>query len=322
MSKRVLLTGATGFIGTALSIRMLHEGWQVRGAVRSLSDQGRLPSGVEAVSVGSIGPDTVWAHALAGVDIVVHLAARTHVTREVDVDPLVAYRMINVAATERLAHAAAAAGVKRFIYLSSVKVNGEGRAEPYTERDTPAPEDSYGISKWEAEQALHRIAAETGMEIVILRPPLVYGPGVKANFLKMMKIITKGLPLPLASVANKRSLIYVGNLVDALTACVVHPAAAGQTYLVSDGEDVSTPDLIRRTATALDLPARLFPVPASFMRLAGKLSGKSDVVNRLTGSLTIDNAKIRRELGWKPPFTLEEGLAETARWFKSQYSER
>jgi nucleoside-diphosphate-sugar epimerase len=180
------------------------------------------------------------------------------------------------------------------------------------------PSDPYGISKWEAEQALRKIEAETGLEVVIVRPTLVYGPGVKANFLNMMKIITKGIPLPFASVTNKRSLIYVGNLVDALATCAIHPAAAGNTYLVSDGEDVSTPELIRRTAAALGVPARLFPVPISLMRLAGAVTGKNAAVKRLLGSLTIDISKIRRELDWQPPFTMDEGLRETAEWFKSK----
>jgi len=315
----VLLTGATGFIGTALSLRMIHEGWQVRGAVRSLSDQTRLSAGGEAVPVGPIGPDTVWAHALSGVDIVVHLAARTHVTREVDVDPLKAYRMINVAATDRLARAAVAAGVKRFIYLSSVKVNGEGRAEPYTEQDTPAPEDPYGISKWEAEQALHRIAEKSGMEVVILRPPLVYGPGVKANFLALINIVRRGIPLPFAGVRNRRSLLYLGNLVDAIVFVCNRPEAAGQTYLVSDGVDVSTPELIRRIAGAFGRPARLFSFPPHLMRFAGRLLGKAPAVERLLGSLTVDTSKIQRELGWKAPYPMEQGLGETADWFTKQF---
>jgi nucleoside-diphosphate-sugar epimerase len=318
LNGKVLISGATGFIGNALCQRMIHEGWQVRGAVRSLSDQARLPAGVEAVPVGSIGPDTVWAHALADVDIFVHLAARTHVTREVDVDPLKACRMINVAATERLARAAAAARVKRFIYLSSVKVNGEGRAEPYTERDMPAPEDPYGISKWEAEQALHRIAEETGMEIVVIRPPLVYGPRVKANFLALINVVRRGIPLPFAGVRNRRSLLYLGNLVDAIITVCIRPKAAGQTYLVSDGADVSTPELIRRIAVVFGRPARLFSLSPHFLRLAGRLLGKTSAIERLLGSLAVDSSKIQRELEWKAPSTMEQGLQETARWFETQ----
>jgi len=281
-----------------------------------------FPAGVEVVQIESIGAATDWSDALTGVDTVVHLAARVHVMNDISSDPLSAFRQVNVAGTERLARMAAQAGVRRFIYISSVKVNGEGCEKPFTERDIPVPEDPYGVSKWEAEQALQKISAETGLEVVIIRPPLVYGPGVKANFLSLFKIVVRGIPLPLSSIENLRSFIYIGNLVDAIIKCVEHPDAVNKTFLVSDGQDVSTPDLIRRTAKALELPARLFPVPVSFMRLAGKLSGKGGVVNRLMGSLIVDSTKIRRDLGWKPPFTLEEGLAETARWFKRQYSER
>jgi len=317
--KKALITGAAGFVGTALCKRMLDEGWLVRGAVRSLSDQKRLPGGIEAVSVGSIGPDTVWTHALAGVDIVIHLAARTHVTREVDLDSLKQYRMINVAATDRLARAAVAAGVKRFIYLSSVKVNGEGKAEPYTERDMPAPEDPYGISKWEAEQALHRIEAESGIEVVILRPPLIYGPGVKANFIDLIKIVRCGIPLPFARVHNRRSLIYLGNLVDALITVCIRLEPAGQTYLVSDGVDVSTPELIRRISGAFGRPARLFSFFPHLLRFAGRLLGKTSAIGRLLGSLAVDTSKIQHELDWKAPFTMEQGLKETAEWFKKGF---
>ncbi len=318
----VLVTGATGFVGCFLCNRLLKEDFRVRGTLLKAKNLSSLVDGVEPVTVKPLGADTPWSHAMAGIDTIIHLAARVHIMDDASTDPIAEFRKINVLGTARLANEAAKAGIKRFVFISSIKVNGEESFIPYTTDSPSLPSDPYGISKWEAEQALRKIEAETGLEVVVVRPTLVYGPGVKANFLKMMKIIAKGIPLPLASVANKRSLIYVGNLVDALTTCAVHPAAAGQTYLVSDGEDVSTPDLIRRTAKALDLPARLFPVPASFMRLAGKLSGKSNVVSRLTGSLTIDSIKIRQELGWKPPFTLDEGLAETARWFKRQYRER
>ncbi|MBC8017858.1 MAG: NAD-dependent epimerase/dehydratase family protein, partial [Verrucomicrobia bacterium] len=217
--------------------------------------------------------------------------------------------------TERLALQAAQAGVKRFIFMSTVGVNGNSSGEKsFTESDDPQPHNSYSVSKYEAELVLQRISQKTGIELVIMRAPLVYGPGNPGNFLSLLRLVSKGIPLPFASIKNRRSLIYVGNLVDALATCAVHPAAAGQTYLVSDGEDVSTPELIRRTAAALGVPARLFPLPVSLMRLAGKLTGKSGAVNRLVGSLTVDSTKIRQELGWIPPFTMEEGLAETARW--------
>jgi nucleoside-diphosphate-sugar epimerase len=260
---------------------------------------------------------TGWNHALAGVDTIIHLAARVHIMDDPEADPLIEFRRVNVEGTAQLAREAAKAGVKRLVFISSIKVNGEETSTPYTSDSPPHPSDPYGISKWEAEQALRKIEAESGLEVVVVRPTLVYGPGVKANFLKMMKIISSGIPLPLASIKNKRSLIHVGNLVDALVTCASHPAAAGHTYLVSDGEDASTPELIRRTAKALGVPAWLLPFPVSLMRLAGKLTGRRGAVNRLTGSLTVDSSKIRRELGWVPPFTMEEGLLETAAWFMS-----
>jgi nucleoside-diphosphate-sugar epimerase len=302
-------------VGIPLCERILREGWYVRCALRTLSAREQLPSAIDAVLVGQIGPDTAWSSSLEGIDTIVHLAARTHVMREDTNDPLTAYRLLNVAGTERFARAAAEAGVKRFLYLSSVKVNGEGRAKPYIERDSPAPEDAYGVSKWEAEQALHKIAAATGMEIVIVRPPLVYGPGVKANFLSLIKAVNRGIPLPFSSIRNRRSMIYLGNLVDAIITCIKRSEAAGKTYLVSDGEDTSTPELVRRIAHSLGRSARLFPCPQNILRLMGRLTGKSAAADRLFGSLTIDSSKIRRELDWRPPFTMNQGLQETAEWF-------
>jgi nucleoside-diphosphate-sugar epimerase len=310
--KEVLVTGANGFIGRALCERMIAEEWQVRGAVRSPAS---LLTGFEPAVVGAIGLDTDWSNALTGINTVVHLASRVHVMNDTTDDPIAEFCRVNVAGTERLARIAAKTGVRRFVYLSSVKVNGEGGPVSYTERDTPAPQDPYGISKWEAEQVLHKIAAESGLEVVIIRPPLVYGPEVKANFLRMIEVVNRDIPLPLASISNRRSLIYLGNLIDAIVACTAHPKAAGQMYLVSDGEDVSTPELIRSVAAALGKPARLFPFPPALMRLAGRLTGKSEAVERLLGSLTIDSTKIRRELNWKPPYTMNQGLKETAKWY-------
>lgn len=313
----VLITGANGFVGRALCQRMLAEGWLARGTVRSVEQAASLPAGAEAVMIRSIGPATDWTAALAGIDTIVHLAARVHVMRDTATDPLAEFRLVNVAGTEHLARVAASAGVKRFVYLSSVKVNGEGALAPYTELDAPAPMDPYGVSKWEAEQVLQKIAKETGLEVVILRPPLVYGPGVKANFLRLFEVVAHGIPLPLASVNNRRSLIYLKNLVDAIVTCGVSQAA-GQTYLVSDGVDVSTPDLIRQVAASLEKPPRLFPFPPFLITLAGELTGKSAGVDRLIGSFTVDCSKIRRELAWVPPYTLIGGLVETAQWFMGQ----
>lgn len=314
----ILATGATGFVGRSLCARLLVEGFCVRGTRFASEAPSSLAEGVESVAVDPLGVGTKWSHALAGVDIIIHLAARVHIMDDSSSDPLAEFRRVNVEGTAQLAREAAKAGVKRFVFISSIKVNGEESTISYTPDSPPNPSDPYGISKWEAEQALRAIEEETGMEVVIVRPTLVYGPGVKANFLNMMKVVSKGIPLPLASISNKRSLIYVGNLVDALATCATHPEAAGKTYLVSDGEEVSTPELIRRTASALGVPAWLLPFPLSLMKLAGTLTGKTATVNRLVESLTVNSSKIRQELGWVPPFTMEEGLRETAEWFKKQ----
>jgi len=237
--------------------------------------------------------------------------------KEQATDPLREFRHVNALGTERLAEEAVKAGIKRLVFISSIKVNGEETAVPYKETDKVATNDPYGISKLEAEMALRRIEKENRLEVTVLRPTLVYGPGVKANFLNLMKIVQRGVPLPLASVNNLRSMVYVGNLADALAVCASHANAAGQTYMVSDGEEVSTPELIRRMAAALGRPARLVPFPPLLMRSLGKLTGKTAEMNRLLGSLTVDCGKIRRELGWNPPYTMEEGLMETAKWYKN-----
>lgn len=316
--QRILVTGATGFVGRSLCEKLLFNDFDLRGTVWTAEPPTNLQAGVQAASIESIGPETDWSVALSGVETVIHLAARVHVMDEICGDPLTAYRLVNVAGTESLARQAAVQGVKRLVFLSSVKVHGEETGIPYTEQLSPAPQDPYGVSKLEAEKVLHNIGAETGLEVVIIRPPLIYGPGVKANFLNLLKIVDKGLPLPLASITNARSLLYLGNLIDAIVRCIDHPQAAGQVFLVSDGEDVSTSELIRRVATALDRPARLLPFPPSLMRLAGKLTGKSMAVDRLLGSLVIDSGKIRRELGWTPPYTMADGLAVTAKWYKNR----
>jgi len=314
---KTLVTGASGFIGRILCERLLADGQQVRGTLLGTESPLSLVEGVEPVVIKPLGPDTVWEVPLSAVNTVIHLAARVHVMDDLAADPLVEFRKVNVEGTAQLAREAVKAGVKRLVFVSSIKVNGEEATVPYTPDSNPHPSDPYGVSKWEAEQALRKIEAETGLEVVVVRPTLVYGPGVKANFLNMMKIVERRIPLPFASITNQRSLLYVGNLVDALVTCAHHHNAVGQTYLVSDGEDVSTPELLRRTAKALGAPALLFPFPTSLMRLAGRMSGKTESFNRLLGSLAVDNSKIRRELGWNPPFKMEEGLRETARWFKT-----
>jgi nucleoside-diphosphate-sugar epimerase len=236
--------------------------------------------------------------------------------RDESPDTLAEYRNVNVASTEKLARDAAAQGVRRLVFLSSIKVNGENtRDRPFTEGDAPNPEDAYGISKLEAEQLLWKISAETGLEVVVLRAPLVYGPGVKGNFLRLMNLVARNRPLPLASVRNKRSLVFLGNLVDALIVAMRSPAAAGHVYLVSDGEDLSTPELIRGIAKALDVPPRLLPLPTSLLRACGVMLGKKGESARLTDSLQIDSSKIRRDLGWRPSYSVEQGLEQTGSWY-------
>jgi nucleoside-diphosphate-sugar epimerase len=311
--RQILVTGADGFVGQTLCETLLHGGYAVRGAVRA---PGYKNQGTRTVVVGPMTAETDWMSSLEGIDAIVHLAARTHVTGEVPDGVLAKYRQVNVEATERLARMAAASGVKRLVFMSSIKVNGERTSgHPFTEDDTPLPEDAYGISKWEAEQALDRIAHQTGLEVVVLRSPLVYGPGVKGNFLRLMALVFRGYPLPLASVHNRRSLIYVGNLVDAIIACLELSAAAGKTYLVSDGEDISSPELIRAIASALGIQAKLFPCPVTFLTTGAALLGKSCEVDRLIGSLQVDSSKIRAELGWRPRILLAQGLEQTAQWY-------
>ncbi|SNB45066.1 SDR family oxidoreductase [Geobacter sp. DSM 9736] len=311
----MLVTGATGFIGRAFCQLLIQKSYSVRGTMLSHEASTSLVDGVEPVLVEPLGPETSWKQALVGIDTVVHLAARVHMMDDPAADPLVEFRKANVAGTLKLACDAATQGVRRFVFISSVKVNGEESAIPYNSDSRPEPCDPYGISKWEAEQELRRIEAEMGIEVVIVRPTLVYGPAVKANFLNILKIISKGVPLPLASVNNRRSLVYLGNLVDALAVCAVHPGAAGKTYLVSDGEDVSTPELILRIANSMNTTARLFPFPAVLLLAAARMVGKRSVVQRLTGSLQVDSSKIRKDLNWVPPYTMMQGLQETGQWF-------
>jgi nucleoside-diphosphate-sugar epimerase len=313
----ILVTGATGFVGQALCSELIKRGRAMRAVLRSAS--GHLVTGCEPVIVPEINADTDWRQAFAPdgrVDTVVHLAARVHVMCADSASFQSDFKQVNVAGTERLARAAAAMGARRLVYVSSVKVNGEETVgeQKFAESDQPAPQDPYGLSKWEAEQALHRVAAETGIEIVIVRSPLVYGPGVKGNFALMLSALRRGLPMPLASARNLRSLVYIGNLVDALIACTTHPAAAMQTYLVSDGEDVSTPDLLCRLGAALEHPARLLPCPLFLLRCGGWVLGYSGQLDRLLGSLRVDSRKIRRELNWTPPFTLQQGLIATTQF--------
>ena len=360
---KLLITGASGFVGRAMSVQAVKCGMQVRGTILAHETAQLINPGFEAVVVEPLGPSANWEHAVTDIDTVVHLAARVHVMKEHATDPLKEFRAINTEGTLQLAKQAAAAGVKRFVFMSTIGVNGDNSGDkPYMESDQPHPHNPYSVSKYEAELALQRISLETGMEVVIIRAPLVYGPGNPGNFLSLLRIVNKssfkfwvlsfelkgGIPLPFASICNSRSLIYVGNLVDALATCATHPEAAGNTYLVSDGEDVTTPELLRRVAHSLEVPVRLLPFPVSLMKFVAKLLDSfefwvlsfglfgskaekptqnsklktknrfSGAVNRLTGSLTVDCSKIRRELGWVPPFTMEEGLGETGGWFRGK----
>ena len=309
---KFLITGANGFVGTALCAELLRRGHTIKAAVRSTHSCIRE---LDQLAVGAINEHTDWSVALQKVDIVMHLAARVHVMKDTAADPLAEFRKVNLLGTENLARQAASAGVKRLVYVSSIKVNGEQTTRSYTEQDTPNPQDPYGISKWEAEQCLLRIASASGLEVVIVRPPLVYGPGVKGNFIRLINALHKGMPLPLAGAKNARSLIYVANLVDALIACATTPGAAGQTYLVSDGKAVSTAELVEKIAQALEQSSHSFFIPPVLLRTAAALCGVSGQFNRLFGSLQITDAKLRKELGWAPPYTLEQGLSSTIAWY-------
>jgi nucleoside-diphosphate-sugar epimerase len=309
--KRVLVTGANGFIGQSLCDHLAAVGHNVVRAVR-------CASGLQhEIIIGAIDGTSNWQAVLADCETVVHLAARVHVMRDAAANPLDAFRRVNVAGTLNLARQARDAGVRRFVYLSSIKVNGEHTelGHPFTANDGPVPEDAYAISKWEAEQGLRALAAETGMEVVIIRPPLVYGPDVKANFLSMMRWLHKGIPLPFGAIQNKRSLVGLDNLIDLIVTCLTHPAAANQTFLVSDGEDLSTTELLRRTAAALGRPARLVSVPSGLLEAGAGLTGKRAVAKRLLGFLQVDMTKTCELLGWSPPVTVEEGLRRTAEFF-------
>ena len=310
---KLLVTGANGFLGKSLCATLCRQNFLVVAASRSPV---LLTKCVTPVAVGDLENAFDWRPALQGVEVVVHLAARVHVMQDKADNPLRAFLDVNLQGTVNLAQAAAKAGVKRFVFLSSIKVNGEFTdKKPFTEYDVPQPQDDYAISKWEAEIALRKIEKETGMQVVIVRPPLVYGAGVKANFASLLKLVNKKIPLPLASVKANRSLIYVGNLVDAIIVCASSPNAAGHTYLVSDGDAVGMPQLIKKIALALDKPSFVLPFPVSIMRLLAKAIGKTSSVDRLTQSLVIDSSKIRQQLDWRPPFTVDQGLKETADWY-------
>lgn len=309
MSRRVLVTGAAGFVGTALCRTLRARGDDVVACVRAAR-------AADQVAIGNLSAETDWLAALAGCDSVVHLAARVHVMSDRDADPLRAYRAVNVDATMNLARQAVQQGVRRFVFVSSIKVNGEATAEePFRASDVPMPCDPYGVSKLEAEQALREFGRKSGLEVVIVRPPLVYGPGVKANFLNLMRLVKLGLPLPFGSVRNCRSMVALDNLVDLLILCTRHPQAAGGVFMVSDARDMNVAELVRAIAHAMGKRQWLLPVPPVLMRGAARMLGKSAVADRLLGSLQVDIAPTQATLGWTPVVTSQAAIAESVAHF-------
>lgn len=315
-SHKVLVTGASGFVGSALCGYLIKHGHNVIGTVRKLPIS--PVSGVDYRIIGDLGTNTAWNNDIfSGVEIIIHCAARVHIMNEYIQDPLKEFRRINTQGTETLARSAANTGVRRLIFLSSIKVNGESSSLslPIDEMSPTNPKDYYGISKLEAEESLLNIADETGLETVIFRLPLVYGPGVKGNFIKLLKMVDRGIPLPFSLVNNLRSLININNLIDVVGVCLADPRAAGRTYMISDGEDVSTVQLIIKMANALERPVRLWPCSLRLIKLAGMLVGRSDEVSKILGSLRINNNKIYSELGWIPTHTLTQGLSQISAWY-------
>lgn len=311
----IMVTGANGFVGSALLAGLIKRDLETRACVRHLDVE--MPNGVDIVETGGVDSNTDWGNVLESRMTLIHLAARVHVMNDTASDPLAEFREINTLGTINLANQAAAKGVRRFIYLSSVKVNGEytNAGEAFTADDLNIPNDPYGRSKYEAEQGLRELGSRTGMEIVIIRPPLVYGPGVKANFLQLMRWLHLGVPLPLGAINNHRSFVALDNLIDLIIVCITHPSAANQSFLVSDGEDLSTTQLLRRLGRALGKPTNLLPIPQNLLAASLTLLGKGSMAQRLCGSLQLDISKTNNLLGWIPPVTVEKALEQTAHDF-------
>lgn len=304
-----MVTGSNGFVGRALCAA-LNQDYQVMSIVRQATSS-------QDIAVGDLSTTTDWSQSLGqNTEVVVHLAGHVPLSGKDTPEHIKQHFQVNALATAHLARQSAQQGVKRFIFISTVKVLGEGKDLPYRDTDSAIPVNAYASSKWEAEQMLWQIAAQTGMEVVVLRPPVVYGPGVKGNFLRLLQVLDKSLPLPLGAIKNQRSFIYVDNLVDAIRHCLTHPKAAGKSFLVSDGEDVSTPELMRRLAHALNRRAYLIPIPSAWIQGLGQLLGKQAAIDRLLGSLYVDITPIGQELAWQPPYTLQAGLQTTAQWYR------
>ncbi|MFH1804297.1 MAG: NAD-dependent epimerase/dehydratase family protein [Pseudomonadota bacterium] len=319
--KMIAVTGANGFVGQAVCRELMRQGFGVRALLRRESTRRDMEQvlAADARVVGDIEDTTNFGDTLNGVGGVVHLAARVHVMTDHEADPLTAFRRVNVGGSIALAKAASSYGVKRMVFMSSVKVNGEEtRLSPFDETSPFQPDDPYGQSKVEAEKELHDFARKNGIGLTVLRPPLVYGPGVKANFAAMMKLAALGVPLPFGAIDNRRSLIHVDNLASACVQVLQNPAAEDKTFMVSDGEDFSVPDMIRYLAEGMMKKSRMIPVPISWLKILGRLSGKQAQISRLTGSLQIDSRLIRKELNWQPPVNGREGLRLTGKWFLNQ----
>ena len=316
---RYLVTGATGFVGAEI-VRQIHARNEIEvvAGVRHSRLKVALPDGTAILELGDVSDDSTTLPDLSGFDAIIHCAGRAHVMRETVSDALLAFRKVNVIGTKRLAAKAAAEGVRRFVFLSSVKVNGEATqpGRPFTELDPPDPRDPYGVSKLEAEEALSETAKSTGIEVCVIRPPLVYGPGVKANFLRLFQEVSKGLPLPLGDIENRRSLIFAGNLADFVIETAAHPNAAGETFLVSDGDDTSTTELVQMIGHALGRVPMLVTLPRWVVRMGAGVLGKRDMAQRLYGSLQVDTSKARNLLEWSPPFSMHEGLSQMAAWYR------
>lgn len=316
---RVLLTGASGFAGRRVHQALLRNKIEVRAAYRSIFDAEAGSQHTQSVKIGDIGPATDWREALSGITHVVHLAGMAHVLDATDRHQYEAYQRTNVEGTAALARGALVAGVRRFLFVSSARVHGDqSLTHAFTERDPPQPLDPYSESKWRAEAALAQLLAHGATQLVVLRPPLMYGPGVKANFLRLLRLTQRGLPVPLGAVRNRRSLLFVDNFADAVVTSLTHPSASGKTFLISDGEDLSTPDLLRCLASALNTPARIIGVPVGILKFAATLVGRTADLHRLCDNFAVDSSAIRRELNWSPPWTLRQGMDVTARWYLRQ----